>query len=211
MSAKGIDQGGPNVCKGRVLATVAIWTLFLGCTTGQKKAEQAIPISGPEESAQMIAVDVQSADSQSSAFQQLAPGTTLASKSVFSLRVSVAKSAFLIVGQRSDKGPIDIIYPSAGSAAVPASPGMPAQIPAAGQWFTLDDHPGEEALFVLVSTEPRKEAEAKQILSERGESACVKLRDPPPEGVKERDRGSSLRGVLGTDGLAVLCFPFHHR
>lgn len=196
---------------GRLLGAVAIWSLFIGCTGGQKKAEQPIPVSGSADSAQMVSVDVQGADSQSSAFQQLAPGTTLASKSVFSLRVSVEKPAFVVVGQRSDNGPIDIIYPGAGTAASPASPGMPAQIPAPGQWFTLDEHPGAEALFVLVSTEPRTEAEAKQILSQRGESACVKLRDPPPEGVKERDRGSSLRGVMGVDGLAVLCFPFHHR
>lgn len=184
---------------------------WLGCTQGQKRPDVTLPVTGNSDPAELITVDVQSAASQSSAFQQVAPGSTLASKSVFSVRVAVPKAAFLFVGQRSVSGPIDLIYPSQPGTTARTEPGMPAQIPSAGQWFTLDDHPGEEALFILVSTAQREEAEVKRILQERGDGACVKTRDPPPEGVKERDRGGSLRGPLGADGLAVLCFPFHHR
>lgn len=189
----------------------ALCCWLIGCTSVGQRADLPPTVSSVVDGPAVVAIDVRTADSGSLGFQQVTPNSTLKSNTQFALSIEVPKTSFVFVGQRSDRGPVALIYPPSAATVVRAEPGSPTVIPGPGQWFTLDEHQGEEALFFLVSTAAKEEAEVKRLLTERAEIACVKTRDPPPEGVKERDRGKSLRGPMGDDGLAVLCFPFHHR
>lgn len=183
----------------------AAWVL-VGCAGSAIKAEP----SGGE-----VSVELKTASKSGPGWQNITPGASLDSGTEFSVRVQVSQPAFLYIGQRAAGAELALIYPSFAppSAPVRAEPSQPAELPGAGQWFRLDDHAGEEALFVLLSEKPQAESAAKQLLGKLGATACATLRDPPPPEVKHRDRGGDggVRGTLGRDGLAVLCFPFHHR
>jgi hypothetical protein len=155
---------------------------------------------------------MRTATSDAAGWQSVAPGATLYSGTDFALTISVNQTAFIYVAQRSAGGETVLIYPPADDVKVQAEPSQPALLPAGGGWFRLDDHTGEEAVFVLLSERPQSSSMASRLLRERGEAACFKERgDPPPQDPPVRGRGGEVRGVMGDDGLAVLCFPFRHR
>lgn len=157
-----------------------------------------------------VFMDVLTAPIGGGEWQRAAIGATLASRTQFSLRIEMAHPGYVFVGQRGVTGAIELLYPAAASSPVRMTPGMPLQLPDRARWFTLDDHVGPEALLLAVLPDPNLPA-AKQLMAERGEAACVSVRDPPPPDVKVRDRGSSVQGVVDDSGAAVLCFPFQHR
>lgn len=142
-------------------------------------------------------------------WQSVMPGASLPSGTDFAVRVEVEQPVFLYLGQRAAGADLALLYPP--QAPVRAEPSQPAQLPATGQWFRLDGHAGEEALFVLLSEKPQDRDTAKQLLGERSATACAKTRDPPPPDVKHRDRGPGIRGLMSSEGLTVLCFPFRHQ
>lgn len=191
--------------------------LLAGCASSQSATLKTDP---PASSLRRdVSLELRTATKDGPGWQVVPPGATLPSRTEFAVSVAVSQPAFLYVGQRSAGAELTLLYPAPSTAATAtkadaglrAEPNQPAQLPDAGQWFRLDDHEGEESLFVLLSAQPQVPAKAQQLLAERGDAACVKTRDPPPPEVKSRDRGSAVHGLLGDDGLAVLCFPFHHR
>jgi hypothetical protein len=184
------------------LKTLAVGMCWLaGCAGSAIKAEP--PAVGSE-----VSLELHTASKSGPGWQSLTPGVSLPSGTDFAVRIAVDQPAFLYVGQRTAKTELALLYPT--SALVRVEPSQPAQIPAAGQWFRLDENTGEEALYVLLSEKPQELDAAKQLLETRGEAACTKTRDPPPPNVKHRDRGGGVRGLMGNDGLTVLCFPFNH-
>ena len=143
-------------------------------------------------------------------WHSVVPGATLQSGTEFSVNITASQTAYVFVGQRTGNAEVSLVFPSAGQAAVPQAAGQTVSIPAAGQWFRVDERPGRETLFALVSSQPHDAQAAQRLLSERADSACAKTRDPPPPEVKVRDRGNSVSGLMGDDGIVVLCFPFVH-
>jgi hypothetical protein len=175
-----------------------------GCAGAPVKAEpSAVDAPG------IISLAVRTASKGGPGWQAVPPGAQLHSGTEFALNITAGTAAFIYVGQHPAGGEISLIYPAAESQGVRADPSHSAYLPADGQWFQLDEHPGEETLLLLASTHPQDARTARQLLTERGDQACVKLRDPPPE-IPVRDRGEGVKATLGEDGLAVLCFPFHH-
>jgi hypothetical protein len=184
------------------LRNPTIWVCLLaGCAGPAIKSE-------PGSQRGEVAVELRTASKSGPGWQQVMPGASLDSGTEFAIRVTVSKPGFLYVGQRSAGGELTLLYPVA--AAVRVEPSQPAELPDAGQWFRLDDQAGAESLFVLLSEKRQELDAAKLLLTERGEAACEKTRDPPPPEVKHRDRGGGVRGTVGPDGLTVLCFPFRH-
>ncbi len=156
-----------------------------------------------------VFVALQTVSKSGPGWQWVMPGASLPSGTEFAVRVEVEQPAFLYLGQRSAGSALALLYSP--DAPVRAEPSQPAQLPATGQWFRLDDHAGEEALFVLLSEKPQDHDTAKQLLGERSATACAQTRDPPPPDVKHRDRGPGIRGAMNSAGLTVLCFPFRHQ
>ena len=167
-------------------------------------------------SAGYVRLQVQTVGLQSADWQALAPGGVLTSGSQFAVSVTVPSPLYLSLWQRGSDGNTAQLYPApveiatAGGAAVPAEPNHATHLPSPGKWFALDEHTGEERLFVLATVQKLDQEAARKLVSDRGEPSCEKSREPPPE-VKERDRGELVISPLAKDGIALLCFPFSHR
>jgi hypothetical protein len=181
--------------------------LLAGCAGAQKEM-----MTTPKGSNAEVGLELHTAAQGEAGWQVVAPAASLASGAEFSLRVFADAPAYVYVGQRGASSAMTLLVPSAASAGaqVQVGPDRPTDLPDAGQWFRLDDQAGQEALFVLFSRQPQPLDSATKLLRERGDVACVKTRDPPPLDVKSRNRGPSVRGRLGDDGLTVLCFPIRH-
>jgi hypothetical protein len=141
----------------------------------------------------------------------IVPGTEVSSDTEFSINLEVSQTAFVYVGQRTPGANVTVLYPPGDNTQLRAEPMQLTSLPESGQWFRLDSQVQDEQLLVLLSTRPQEVANARRLLGERGEAACDRSRDPPPQHVRERDRGKRVRGAIAEDGLAVLCFPLHHR
>lgn len=132
----------------------------------------------------------------------------------FALDVKVARPVFLWVAQRKGKQEFEIVHPPSAGAAPPggaaARPDRAVSLPSSGNWFLLDNHAGQDAVYMLASTAPLTQAHAVRILAERADAACVRAREPPPV-LRDRDRGEVVNETLSPDGTALLCFPFLHR
>ena len=185
--------------------TVMWACLLAGCAGAEVKSEP--PRSSPGAG---VSLELRTAGGRG--WQSVGPGASLDSGTEFAVSVAISQESYLFVGQRASGAELTLLYPSPQSASVKvrAEPNQPIQVPDSGQWFRLDNQPGEESIFVLVSTKPQELATARQLLAERGDAACVKTRDPPPPNVRSRDRDNKVHATMGDDGFAVLCLPFRH-
>jgi hypothetical protein len=159
----------------------------------------------------------------------VAPGQTLRTGDKVELFVSVDQPAYVYLAQVFADGTSAVLFPG-DATDVKVAPGEPTRIPPAGQWFELDEHPGEENLVVVASAKPLEEAdkEAKRALDEiRKQSSQKKTTaEKPAAGKKKplalslRTRGLVLTGTGADDeavraksdasGVALFRFSFKH-
>lgn len=185
-----------------------LWVLLLCACHGPEL--KPTELGNPSPALNLVSLELRMAKRDDGGWQSVMPGATLQSGTEFSVNVTAGQTAYVYVGQRSGNAEVSLVFPGVGQAPVAHSAGRMVSIPAAGQWFRVDDRPGRETLFALVSSKPHEPQVAQRLLLERADSACAKTRDPPPPEVKVRDRGSAVSGMMGDDGLVVLCFPFVH-
>jgi hypothetical protein len=151
----------------------------------------------------------------------LAAGDTLKSGDRLELLLDVDAPAFVYVMQVFPDGSSAVLFPKDGD--VEVKPGTSTRLPAAGQWFQLDDVTGTENLVVFASTRTLKQAapEAHQVVAEvRRPPRPRKPGAPKAPGalsLKSRgilvvgtDEGKTLKARTDEQGVAIFRFSFQH-
>jgi hypothetical protein len=132
----------------------------------------------------------------------VALGETLASGAQLRFRARVDRPAHLYVLHRDPRGGLEKLYPKSGDPLLPAA--VETLIPGAHRWFRLDERPGEEHLFFVVS--PRPLSDPAATVREVPASAA-----PRPQTVGIGNRGTEGAEVVLREGeTAVYHFWVRH-
>ena len=110
--------------------------------------------------------------------------TVLKTGDQFKILVAPEKGTFVYLLYRSSQNDLHLLYPSRPLAYETAAAGAAATLPPGGDWFKLDEHPGEEVFFLMAAdrristlenllqrheaakTQSERAAKAEQILEE---------------------------------------------
>jgi hypothetical protein len=77
--------------------------------------------------------------------------TVLKTGDQFKILVAPEKGTFVYLLYRSSQDELHLLYPARPSAYDTAGAGGAAILPPGGQWFRLDEHPGEEVFFLMAA------------------------------------------------------------
>ena len=122
--------------------------------------------------------------------RSVAPGDTLRTGDYLELFVHVSRAAYVYVIQFFPDGTSGVLFPNQGDVRVNA--GEALRVPSGDQWFQLDEHTGEEHVYIVASLRPIVEVDATvhRTVAEIRASGSKTIEEAPP---KKRKRRTSRR------------------
>lgn len=121
-------------------------------TSDDSGNESAAPTPSPAAETGPLDVTMRVRAKAGGELRALAPGDTLKSGDFVEMYVKSSRTAFVYLVQFFPDGTAAVLYPQQGAARVPA--GKELRIPAGTDWFQLDEHTGEEHVYLVASLEP---------------------------------------------------------
>lgn len=196
------------------LACTLVFSLALGAVRPDSVSAQPQRAAGKAEPAvTLLAIQGEVRTSRDAAPRVFVPGETLHSGDLVSLRVAVDQPAYVYVVGRESSGAPSILFPISG--ALRMSSGEVRTLPSDGNAIELDQKAGEEALYVVASSQPlpRDTPEALQRLLtdsiERAQrpTALAETPAPPPPAPSgpEPSRPPPMPVPTNDRGLKLIC------
>lgn len=130
--------------------------------------------------------------------------------------LETTKPSFLYVVLQTAAGSSEVLVPAANAPPTPTKPDALVQLPGDGKWFQLDEHRGDEVLYVVASESLLEQSAVLKLI----QTATEGVRDPPPPTIKppnrgiyfvrEAERAAAQHSLFLDNRAAVVRFSYRH-
>lgn len=210
---------GWQYCRGGVAGALGVGLLALASCADRgtgRSDEQSLALTrqDPARGGATVAMEVKWLPQNAVAWQVLPPDGTMPSGARFTVRVELPSPTYLYLAQRGEDGSLHWLAPNEGVPETPASSAEVAQLPdGEGRWFSLDNKPGRETLFVIAAAQTQSRLDLARRLNAEPAAAEVIRRDPPPL-VTQDKRGLQgmhvVRVGVSPQGVTLLRLDYRH-
>ena len=175
-----------------VLTGALLVTGWVGCVASPRRAAEPITLERA-----VVHVELRAEVERAGERRGVRLGEALRTGDRIALFLRVDRPSHVVVVQFSSDRGAAVLFPVSGLD-VAVAPGDEVRVPAAGQWFELDEVPGEESVFVVASPHLLAEVDA-----ELDRVVAAVRANVPPEPPPGADEGAPSDTTAAIDGGAV--------